>query len=122
MAHVIRSEDHGRRMTQTYVCWSRPMLTLRCCGPLEEVPDPLQLPTPSRPPPILPAVPRAWSRLRSRVRHVLSWQAPPRRFWTWWCGGMDVQDALVLAFVLALNAYYFAYYVQAYTNRVDASE
>ncbi|KAI7839460.1 hypothetical protein COHA_006861 [Chlorella ohadii] len=65
-------------------------------------------------------VPRAWSRLRSRVRHVLSWQAPPRCFWTWWCGGMDVQDALVLAFVLALNAYYFAYYLQAYTNRVDA--
>lgn len=53
---------------------------------------------------------------------MLSWQAPPRRLWTWWCGGMDVQDTLVLAFVLALNIYYFVYYMQSYNNRANASE
>ena len=68
------------------------------------------------------AVPHAWGAVRSRVRRVLSWQAPPRRFWTWWCGGMDVQDILVLAFVLALNIYYFVFYMKRYISSVNASE
>lgn len=68
------------------------------------------------------AVPRAWGALRFRVRRVLSWQAPPRRFWTWWCGGMDVQDSLVLTFVLALNIYYFVFYMKRYISSVNASE
>lgn len=106
----------------------RPHTSLRCARPARRfanarAADPLPASIfllPSFPPP--PAVPHAWGWLRSRLRRVLSWQAPPRRLWTWWCGGMDVQDTLVLAFVLALNIYYFVYYMQSYNNRANASE
>jgi hypothetical protein len=33
----------------------------------------------------------------------LRFQLPPRRFFTWWCGGMTVIDAFVLGVYLAFN-------------------
>ena len=51
---------------------------------------------------------------------MLAWQAPPRRFFAWWCGGMTVQDLLVLMFVLAINLWYFITYYQRYAKRLDA--
>ena len=55
-----------------------------------------------------------------QVGRVLAWQAPPRRFFAWWCGGMNVQDLLVLAFVLAFNLWYFIYYYTYYGKQLDA--
>lgn len=47
-----------------------------------------------------------------QVGRVLAWQIPPRRFFTWWCGGMSVADSLVVAWLLAYNIWYFVYYIR----------
>lgn len=44
-------------------------------------------------------------RFKRGVRHVLDWQLPPRRFFSWWCGGMSVLDATLTAFMLAASLY-----------------
>jgi hypothetical protein len=55
-----------------------------------------------------------------QLSRCLDWQLPPRRFWSWWCGGIDLRDAVVLAFVLAFNAWYFADYYITYDKWIDA--
>ncbi|PSC74273.1 Superoxide-generating NADPH oxidase heavy chain subunit B [Micractinium conductrix] len=65
-------------------------------------------------------MPRAFKRLSCVVGRVLAWEAPPRRFWAWWCGGMSVLDLTVLALVFAYNAWYFAYYYMQYDRLLDA--
>lgn len=39
----------------------------------------------------------------SQFTRMLAWEAPPRRFWTWWCGGMNGRDMVVLGFSIAFN-------------------
>lgn len=41
-----------------------------------------------------------------QVRRILHYQLPPRGFWTWWCGGLAVYDALVVAAWVAINVIY----------------
>ena len=40
------------------------------------------------------------------MRRILHYHLPPRGFWTWWCGGMAVYDALVVAAWIAINVIY----------------
>ena len=41
-----------------------------------------------------------------QIRRILHYHLPPRGFWTWWCGGMAVYDALVVAAWIAINVIY----------------
>ncbi len=41
-----------------------------------------------------------------QTRRILHYHLPPRGFWTWWCGGMAVYDALVVAAWIAINIIY----------------
>ena len=42
----------------------------------------------------------------TQTRRILHYHLPPRGFWTWWCGGMAVYDALVVAAWIAINILY----------------
>ncbi|KAL4432588.1 hypothetical protein ABPG77_000525 [Micractinium sp. CCAP 211/92] len=55
-------------------------------------------------------VPAIYLRARRWFGRALAWQVPPRRFFTWWCGGMSVADSLVVAWLLAYNLWYFIFY------------
>ena len=46
--------------------------------------------------------PRAWL----QVKRIMHYQLPPRGFWFWWCDGLQVYDALVVAAWLAVNILY----------------
>ena len=41
-----------------------------------------------------------------QTRRILHYHLPPRGFWAWWCGGMAVYDALVVAAWIAINILY----------------
>ncbi|CAL5218771.1 g490 [Coccomyxa viridis] len=55
--------------------------------------------------PLLDA-PKPFSRPYSVTRRILHYHLPPRGFWAWWCGGMAVYDALVVAAWIAINILY----------------
>lgn len=55
-----------------------------------------------------------------QIRIVLAWEAPPRRFFTWWCGGMSVRDLIVVIFMVAANLWYFIWYYRSYDRQLDA--
>ncbi|KAI3436428.1 hypothetical protein D9Q98_005845 [Chlorella vulgaris] len=65
-------------------------------------------------------VPRIYSRLKRQIGRVMAWEAYPRRFWIWWCGGMSVRDLIVVAIIIAYNLYYFLDYFLPYQRRLNA--
>ncbi|KAL4436813.1 hypothetical protein ABPG75_003952 [Micractinium tetrahymenae] len=62
-------------------------------------------------------VPACYIRARRLAGRVLAWQLPPRRFFTWWCGGMSVADTLVLGWLLANNIWYLVFYARRARTR-----
>ena len=44
--------------------------------------------------------------LFEQVKRVLYYQLPPRGFWFWWCDGLQVYDALVVALWVSINVLY----------------
>ncbi|KAI3436430.1 hypothetical protein D9Q98_005847 [Chlorella vulgaris] len=65
-------------------------------------------------------VPRIYSRLKRQIGRVMAWEAYPRRFWIWWCGGMSVRDLIVVAIIAAYNLYYFINYYLDYAHQLAA--
>jgi hypothetical protein len=55
-----------------------------------------------------------------QIGRVMAWEAYPRRFWIWWCGGMSVRDLIVVAIIIAYNLYYFLDYFLPYQRRLNA--
>ena len=37
---------------------------------------------------------------------MLHYHLPPREFWSWWCGGMAVYDALMVVAWIVVNVLY----------------
>ncbi len=47
--------------------------------------------------------------LRAQVRRLGATQLPPYRFWHWWCDGLSVCDAMLVATWLGLAVIYLYY-------------
>lgn len=51
----------------------------------------------------------------------MTFQLPPRRFFSWFCGGMSVLDALVMSTVIMLNVLWFTVGMTGYNARLRAT-